>query len=87
MAYVEGIVDQVLCHGRVHIQTGQRIFYVVVHVSLQKVYVEPTISQYMKQRTDKIYFSLVRHVSNDFLIPRYRRGIEARCRAINVIAS
>jgi len=39
--YVESIVNQVLCHGLIHVQTGHCIFYVVVHIRLRGEYVKP----------------------------------------------
>ena len=34
MTYVERIVNQVLCHGRIHVQAGHCVFHVIVDVSL-----------------------------------------------------
>jgi hypothetical protein len=84
MTYIKGIVNQVLCHGRIHVQAGHCILNVVVHISLQEEYVKPR--QTVKKRTDEIDFGLMRHVPNDFLILS-QWHVKARCRSIDVIMS
>jgi len=84
MTYIEGIVNQVFCHGRIHVQAGHCILYVVVHISLQGEYVKS--QKTVKKRTDEIYLGLMRHIPNDFLIPR-QWHVKACCRSINVIVS
>jgi hypothetical protein len=84
MTYIEGIVNQIFRNGRIHVQAGHCIVYVVVHIGLQGVYVKP--QKTMKKRTDKIYLGLMGHVPMDFLILR-QWHVKACCRSINVIVS
>ncbi len=35
ITYIERIVNQVFCHGRIHVQAGHNILNMVMHISLQ----------------------------------------------------
>ena len=84
MTYIEGIVNQVFCYSRIHVQAGHCILHVVVHIGLQGEYVKS--QQTVRKRTDEIYLGLMRHVPNDILILRfwYVKGCR---RSIHVIVS
>lgn len=36
MTYIEGIVNQVFCHSRIHVQAGHGILNMVVHIGLSE---------------------------------------------------
>jgi hypothetical protein len=82
MTYIERIVNQIFCYGRIHVQAGHCILHVVVHIGLQGEYVKS--QQTVRKRTDEIYLGLMRHVPNNFLILWHVKGCR---RSIHVIIS
>jgi hypothetical protein len=84
MTYIEGIVNQIFCYSRIHVQAGHCILHVFVHIGLKGEYVRS--QQTVRKRTDEIYLGLMGHVPNDFLILRLWHVKGCR-RSIHVIVS